>query len=48
MSEDKPRRGLMDRWRGRRSKQYEEVEEFRSLLEPPDQFAEGFTLRTII
>ena len=48
MSEDKPRRGLVDRWRGWRSKQYEEVEEFRSLLEPPDQFAEGFTLRTII
>ena len=28
--------------------QWDEVEEYRALLEPPDKFDEGFTLRTII
>lgn len=40
--------GLIARWRRLRSRQYEEVEEFRSLLEPPEKFEEGFTMRTII
>ena len=36
-------------WRRRlRRKQWEEVEEYRALLEPPDRFEDGFTLRTII
>ena len=39
-SPQNPRR-ILDRWRGWRSRQYEEVEEFRALLEPPDRFAEG-------
>lgn len=46
-SPQNPRR-ILDRWRGWRSRQYEEVEEFRALLEPTDRFAEGFTVRTII
>lgn len=32
----------------KKKKQWEEVEEYRSLLEPPDRFEEGFTIRTII
>ena len=32
----------------RKKRQWEEVEEYRSLLEAPDRFDEGFTLRTII
>jgi uncharacterized oligopeptide transporter (OPT) family protein len=41
-------RGLFG-WRRRlRRKQWEEVEEYRSLLEPPERFEEGFTLRTVI
>ena len=28
--------------------QYEEIEEYRDLLHPPEQFEEGFTIRTII
>ena len=31
-----------------KSKQWEEVEEYRALLEPPDRFDNGFTLRTIL
>lgn len=31
-----------------KSKQWEEVEEYRALLEPPDRFENGFTLRTIL
>lgn len=41
-------RGLFA-WRRRmRRKQWEEVEEYRALLEPPERFESGFTLRTII
>ena len=32
----------------RKKRQWEEVEEYRALLETPDRFDEGFTLRTII
>jgi hypothetical protein len=36
-------------WRRRlRRQQYEEVEEYRALLEPPQRFEDGFTLRTVI
>jgi len=36
-------------WRRRlRRRQWEEVEEYRSLLEPPERFENGFTLRTVI
>jgi len=36
-------------WRRRwRRQQWEEVEEYRSLLEPPERFEDGFTLRTVI
>ena len=36
-------------WRRRwRRKQWEEVEEYRALLEAPEKFEEGFTLRTVI
>ena len=31
-----------------RDNQWKEVEEYRSLLEPPDQFESGFTFRTVI
>ena len=31
-----------------KEKQYDEVEEFRALLEPPNKFEDGFTIRTII
>ena len=31
-----------------KSKQWEEVEEYRALLEAPDRFDNGFTLRTIL
>ena len=34
--------------KNRKKRQWEEVEEYRSLLEAPDRFDEGFTLRTII
>ena len=32
----------------RKKRQWEEVEEYRALLEAPDRFEEGFTIRTII
>ncbi|MEE3234526.1 MAG: hypothetical protein VX294_10195 [Candidatus Latescibacterota bacterium] len=32
----------------KRKKQWEEVEEYRSLLEVPEKFEEGFTLRTVL
>ena len=32
----------------KKKKQWEEVEEYRQLLEAPDRFEEGFTIRTII
>ena len=36
-------------WRRRlKRKQWEEVEEYRALLEPPSRFEDGFTLRTVI
>lgn len=36
-------------WRRRmKKKQWEEVEEYRALLEPPEKFESGFTLRTVI
>ena len=31
----------------KRKKQWEEVEEYRSLLEVPEKFEEGFTVRTV-
>ena len=36
------------RRRDKFKRQYEEVEEFRSLLEAPNQFENGFTIRTVI
>ena len=32
----------------KRKKQWEEVEEYRSLLEVPEKFEEGFTVRTVL
>lgn len=43
--------GFFQRLFNRESKnerQWAEVEEYRSLLEPPDRFEEGFTIRTVI
>ena len=43
MSEDKQKRR-----EAKKKRQWEEVEEYRALLEAPDKFDEGFTLRTVI
>lgn len=43
MSEEKNRRQAL-----KKKRQWEEVEEYRALLEAPDKFDEGFTLRTVI
>ena len=43
MSEDK-----QNRREAKKKRQWEEVEEYRALLEAPDKFAEGFTIRTVI
>ena len=38
---------LFDR-ESKKERQWAELEEYRALLEPPDRFEEGFTVRTII
>ena len=43
MSADK-----LSRREAKKKRQWEEVEEYRDLLEAPDKFDEGFTLRTVI
>ena len=45
MAESNGKRSLRQRLRG---SQWEEVEEYRALLEPPNQFENGFTMRTVI
>ena len=39
---------LTTKQRARLEREWEEVKEYRDLLEPPDRFDEGFTMRTII
>ena len=43
MSDEKAKKAEL-----RRKRQWEEVEEYRSLLEAPNKFDEGFTIRTVI
>ena len=43
MSEEK-----QNRREAKKKRQWEEVEEYRALLEAPDKFDEGFTIRTVI
>ncbi len=40
--------GLTSRQQARLEREWEEVKEYRDLLQPPDRFDEGFTMRTII
>ena len=40
--------GLTTRQQARLEREWEEVKEYRDLLQPPDRFDEGFTMRTII
>ncbi|NKB67232.1 MAG: hypothetical protein GKR89_09235 [Candidatus Latescibacteria bacterium] len=46
--EEGPPRSKQQRQRDKFNRQYQEVEEFRSLLEAPNKFEDGFTIRTVI
>ncbi|MBT6149037.1 MAG: hypothetical protein HOH74_26605, partial [Gemmatimonadetes bacterium] len=37
-----------ERTKSKRERQYEEINEYRDLLQAPDQFEEGFTRKTVI